>query len=151
MHVFIASDVYDYGKTLHFPKNFFFWKIHFGECQNLTNSNLGIWSIAQKRYPNLSYESKRDCASIAPHTKLKKEIAKQISNPFLVPPGGTKLWPRNDFSTFACQKPKLKNQGLKKNIKKHFKNPIWENQLLYKNPFWKNQILKIKLFKNEFI
>ena len=31
--------------------------------------------IIQKRNPNAGYASKRDCANIASHTKLKKDIA----------------------------------------------------------------------------
>ena len=57
-------------------KSFFFEKSILERAQKLTNSNFGIWSIAQKRNPNLSYASKRDCESIAPHTKRKTEIAK---------------------------------------------------------------------------
>ena len=107
MHVFIASDVYDYGKTLHFPKLFFsknpFWRVpkfnqfEFGNLIYSSKTVFGFELCVQTRLRKYSaaYQAQeRDCQNIA--------------NPFLVPPGGTKLWPRNDFFIFAGQKPKLK-------------------------------------------
>ena len=156
-------------KDIAFSKELLFWKIHFGECQNLTNSNLGIWSIAQKRYPNLSYASKRDCASIAPHTKLKKEIAKILQTLFSCLRAGQnsgrgtifhfcgpktknkkiKVWKIHFKKKIILKKNYSKKKYIKyifgQSIKKRFffkKNPIWKNQLYIKIHFWKIKIWK---------
>ena len=116
-------------KDIAFSNNKF--EKHFGGCQNLTNSNLGIWSIAQKRYSNLSYASKRDCASIAPHTKLRKEIAQQKYPTLSRASGRDKNSGRGFvFFHFCVPKTKIKKSKFEKFIKNNLKNPIWKNQLI---------------------
>ena len=66
-----------------FSKKLFLEKSIFWRVPKFNHFEFGIWSTAQTRNPNLSYASKRDCASIAPHTNLKKVIAQHIANPFV--------------------------------------------------------------------
>ena len=102
-----------------FQKPFFLTKkIHFGECQNLTNSNLGIWSIAQKRNPNLSYASKRERANIAFNIKKSKwTLPKQQAPHFSRLRAGQNSGRRTIFcfkSLRAKRRNKNKTQSLKK-------------------------------------
>jgi hypothetical protein len=59
----------------------------------------------------LSYASKRDCASIAPHTKLKQDIANIYQPPFFGASGRDKTLAAERFLIFL--RPKTKTKKLK--------------------------------------
>ena len=87
--------MYDYGTNFHFPKDLFenpFWRL-----PKYSKFEFGNLIYSSKRNPNVSYASKRERANIAFNIKVKLDTAKKEDPLFVVPPGGTKLWPRNDF------------------------------------------------------
>ena len=123
-------------------------KKYFWECHSIATSNWGIWSIAQRRVPNLSYASKRERANLAFNIKVKLGTANKEDPHLFVPPGGTRVWPQNNLLVFAAKnqikkKSKLKNQCFYFN-KCNFPKK-WKNSKL-KISFWKTT-LKIKLCK----